>query len=182
MKSAITILLLSFLFGCATAYQKNGLMGGFTTTQLDENIFTVTFKGNAYTARDKANDYALLRSAEVTLENGFTYFTIVDAKQYAKTGSYTTPTRTTTNVNASTYGTVNLTGNNAIYNANTHGTATTTTSGGQTYKFSKPRTSNTIVCFNNKPEGFAYNAKFLSKSLKEKYDIEPVPYKPIKQD
>ena len=177
MKSAITFFLLLTLLGCATAYQKDGLMGGFSTTQIDENVFTVTFKGNAYTARDKANDYALLRSAEVALENGFTYFTIVDAKEYAKTGSYTSPTLTTTNVNASTYGTVNVTGNSAIYNGNTSGTATTTSSGGQTYNFSKPRTANTIVCFKNKPEGFVYNAKFLAKSLKEKYGIEPVPNK-----
>lgn len=173
MRFTILLFLFLALLGCATAYQKDGFTGGFSTTQLDTHIFTVTFKGNAYTPRDKANDYALLRSAEVALENGFTYFTIVDAKQYNKTGSYTTSTRSKTNLSTSTSGSVNVIGNNAIYNSNTQGVATTTTSGGQTYNFSKPRTSNTIVCFKNKPDGFAYNATFLSKSLKEKYGIEP---------
>ena len=83
-------------------------------------------------ARDKANDLALLRNTQGALENGFIYFTIVDANEYAQTGSYPSPNRTTTNVNASTYGTVNMTGNitvnNAIYNDNINETKTTPSS------------------------------------------------------
>ena len=171
MKIIVAVSILLVLVGCATAYKPLGLSGGFSETQLDTNIFTITFKGNGYTDREKANDYALLRSAELALEKGFSYFVIVDAQQYSKTSTYTTPTTATTNVNANTYGSSFSYGNNTTYNANTYGTATTTLSGGQTYNFTKPRTSNTIVCFNNKPQGFSYNAKFLVKSLKEKYGI-----------
>lgn len=176
MKYTLSIILIFTLLGCATSYQKDGFSGGFSTTQLNENIFTVTFKGNEYTARDKANDFALLRSAEVALENGFSYFTIVDAKEYAQTGSYTSPITTTTNVNESSYGSVNKKGKKKVYNDNSSAVTTTTTTGGQTHHYVKPRTANTIACFKDKPEGFSYNAKFLSKSLRAKHELDPTPY------
>jgi len=175
MRIIVTLSIILLLGGCATAYQPQGMMGGSSETQLDTNVFTVTFNGNGYTGRDKANDYALLRSAELVLEHGFKYFVIVDAQQYSKNSTYTTPTTATTNVNANTYGSAYSYGNNTTYNANTYGTAITTVSGGQTYNISKPRTSNTIVCFTEKPEGFAYNAEFLAESLKQKYGVQDAP-------
>ena len=172
MRIVATLSLILLLGGCATNYQSQGMFGGFSETQLDTNVFTVTFKGNGYTGRDKANDFALLRSAELALEHGFKYFVIVDAQQYSKNSTYTTPTTATTNVNANTYGSAYSYGNNTTYNASRYGTATTTVSGGQTYNIYKPRTSNTIVCFTEKPQGFAYNAEFLAKSLKQKHEIQ----------
>ncbi|WP_163140498.1 hypothetical protein [Arhodomonas sp. KWT] len=177
MRIIPTLSLIILLGGCATAYQPQGMTGGFSETQLDTNVFTVVFKGNAFTDRDKANDFAMLRSAELALEHGFKYFLIVDAQQYSKNSTYRTPTTVTTNVNANTYGAAYSYGNSTTYNASTYGTATTTVSGGQTYNISKPRTSNTIVCFTEKPQGFAYNAGFLVKSLKQKYDIQDAPNK-----
>jgi len=177
MRIIVTLSIILALGGCATAYQPQGMTGGFSETQLDTNVFTVTFKGNGHTGRDKANDYALLRSAELALEHGYKYFVIVDAQQYSKNSTYTTPTTATTNVNANTYGSAYSYGNNTTYNANTYGTATTTVSGGQTYNISKPRTSNTIVCFTEKPEGFAYNAQFIAASLKQKHGIQDAPNK-----
>jgi len=175
MRFITALSLILFLSGCATAYQPQGMTGGFSETQLDTNVFTVTFKGNGFTGRDRANDFTLLRSAELTLEHGFKYFVIIDAQQYSKNSTYTTPTTATTNLHANTYGSAYSYGNNTTYNANTYGTATTNISGGQTYNISKPRTSNTIVCFTEKPQGFAYNAEFLEKSLKEKYGMQDAP-------
>ncbi|MDP3290752.1 MAG: hypothetical protein Q8M43_01845 [Sulfuricurvum sp.] len=177
MRVIAILLVILFLGGCATAYQPQSFSGGFSETQLDTNVFTITFKGNGYTGRDKANDFALLRSAELALEHGFKYFAIVDAQQYSKNSTYTTPTTATTNVNANTYGSAYSYGNNTTYNGNTYGTATTTVSGGETYNISKPRTSNTIVCFVEKPQSFTYNAEFLVKSLKQKYRIDNTPNK-----
>ncbi len=171
MKLHVLLIAAVTLAGCATAYQPQGATGGFSESQLDENVFQVTFKGNGYTDRDRANDFALLRSAEIALEKGYKYFVIVDAQQYSKNSSYTTPTTATTNVNANTYGSAYGYGNSVNYSGNTYGTATTTYSGGQTFHISKPRTTNTIVCFKEKPEGFSYNAEFLAKSLKEKYEL-----------
>ena len=171
MKLHVLLIAAMALAGCATTYQPQGATGGFSEAQLDENVFQVTFKGNGYTDRDRANDFALLRSAEIALEKGYKYFIIVDAQQYSKNSSFTTPTTATTNINANTHGSAYGSGNSVNYSGNTYGTATTTYSGGQTFHISKPRATNTIVCFKEKPEGFSYNAEFLAKSLKEKYGL-----------
>ncbi len=165
-------LIVAVLGGCATAYQPQGITGGFSSTQLDSNVFQVTFTGNGYTARGRANDFALLRSAELALENGYKYFIIVDAQQYSDNSTYTTPTTATTNINTNTSGSAYTYGSNTSYYGNTTGTATTTVTGGQTYIVSKPRASNMIVCFTEKPKGFSYNAEFIAKNLKEKYEIK----------
>ena len=47
MSSHLTpALCVAVLAGCATAYQPEGLTGGFDETQLDRNVFRVSFKGN----------------------------------------------------------------------------------------------------------------------------------------
>lgn len=153
----MSIAVVVLLTGCATAYQPQGATGGFSSSQLDENVFQVSFKGNGYTDRDKANDYALLRSAEIALEKGYSYFIIVDAQQYAKNSTYTTPVTATTNISSNAYG--------SSY------TAKTTFSGGEAYNISRPRATNTIICFKDKPNVFSYRAEFVVKSLKEKYGL-----------
>ncbi|WP_394497045.1 CC0125/CC1285 family lipoprotein [Shewanella sp. ENK2] len=174
MKFLPILLVSSILFsGCATTYQSNGFSGGYSETQLDDNVFKVAFRSNGNTSKERVADFTLLRSAELTMQGGYKYFVIVDANSYTSNSTYTTPTIATTNANTSTYGNANIYGNNATYNANTYGTATTTVSGGQTYNISKPSSSNTIVCFNEKPTtGFSYNAEFIFKSITKKYDIE----------
>lgn len=161
-KLSIFIAIAIVLSGCATTYQRQGFTGGFSETQLGENVFQVSFKGNAYTSRERAADFNLLRSAEVALENGFNHFIIVDSDKYSKTGAYTTPT------------TSHTTGSAYVYGNYAHGSATTRTTGGQTYFYSKPRTVNTIVCFRDKPEigGVVYDAAFIARSIKNKYQIK----------
>lgn len=159
---------------CATPYQKTGFRGGFSETQLAENIFQVNFRGNGFTDTERATDFTLLRSAELALDHGFRYFVIVDSKSTQDLSSYTTPTQTQTTVNANTTGTYSNIGNFGTLNARTYGTATTKTSGGQTYLIRKPHTSNTIICFPNKPDNnqFVYDARYLMKSIKDKYKLE----------
>ncbi len=159
--------LLPFLFvsallvGCATAYQREGFSGGYTETQLGENIFQVSFRGNGYTRGERASDFALLRSAEVATENGFRYFIVVESGKDSSLSTYTTPTQSYTTGSAYGYG-------NTAY-----GSATTTTYGGQTYIIRKPSATNTIVCFKEKPDvaGLVFDAEFVKKSLKQKYGI-----------
>jgi len=81
---ALLFSLLSMLItGCvATAYQPTGSSGGYSHTQLDENIYHVYFKGNEYTSSERASDFALLRCAEITLESGMNYFRIIDEERY----------------------------------------------------------------------------------------------------
>ena len=149
------------LSGCATPYQRVGFTGGYSETQLGDNIFQVSFRGNGYTSRDRASDFALLRSAELALEHGFRYFVIIESKQGAKIETYTTPSTSYTTGSAYGYG-------NYAY-----GSATTTTYGGQTYFISKPRATNTILCFKERPEinGLVFDAEFVTKSIKKKYGM-----------
>ncbi|UYG05742.1 hypothetical protein OCT51_10405 [Halomonas sp. LR3S48] len=149
------------IVGCATPYQSRGLAGGFSETQLDENVFQVSFRGNTYTSSQRAADFTLLRSAELAIENGYRYFVIVDAERYSQTGAYTTPT--TSHTTGSVYGSGHY----------AYGSATTTTTGGQTYFYSKPRSSNTIIMFREQPEldGLVYDAEFVARSIREKHGI-----------
>lgn len=140
------------LWGCATPYQNTSVMGGFDEVQYSKNTWKVTFKGNAYTGKDTVADYCLLRCAEICLENGYKYFSLISNKEYTKNSTYSTPA----------YSTTNLIGN----------TAYTNTYGGQTYNYSKPRASNEIICFEEKPNGHSYDADFIIKSIKAKYEIE----------
>lgn len=81
MKLAL-IGLMIFMVGCSmpTPYQKGNLMGGYSDFPLSENSFQVSFIGNGFIGHGVALEYTLLRSAEVTLENGFKYFVLIDSK------------------------------------------------------------------------------------------------------
>jgi hypothetical protein len=151
------------LAACATSYQPQSFSGGFTETQLDKNVFRVSFRGNGYTDADRAEEMALLRSAELTLKNGFTHFVIIDGKSRASYGTYTTPAQSTTTSSATAFG-------NSAY-----GQATTTTTGGQSFVITRPSTTNTIVLFQGKPsvDGLVYDAQFVYNSLGQKYGVLP---------
>ena len=74
MKKLLTILLVAIIMqGCATTYQSNGYTGGYSETQLDENVFKVSFRGNGFTRKDRTEDFTLLRSAELAIKNGYNY-------------------------------------------------------------------------------------------------------------
>ncbi len=161
---ALVIAAVLFLTGCATPYQSKGFTGGFDETQLSPEVYRVSFQGNAYVAAETVADYVMLRCAELTVESGFQYFVVVDTKDTSRSGAYTTPKSSQTTANATAYG-------NA-YSTNVQGTATTTTYGGQTYFFAFPSETNTILMLHEKPqEGFAYDAQFLVRSLRQKYKI-----------
>jgi len=162
-KLIVTVIAAAMMFsGCATAYQKTGFSGGFSETQLGENIFQVSFKGNAFTSRERASDFNLLRSAEVALEKGFNYFIIVNSEKYTTTYSRTTPI--TSHTTGSVYGTGN----------NIYGSVTTTTTGGQTYYYSSPVSTNKCVGFKEKPSTgrLVYKAAFIIESIKRKYGLK----------
>lgn len=161
MRIITCLCLVATLSACATAYQREGLSGGFSETQLDENVWRVTFEGNGYTREQRAEDFALLRSAELTLEKGYTHFGLAGSRSSTETGAFTTPS--TSYTTGSAYGSGNY----------AYGSATTRTYGGQTYFISKPSTKNTVVMFKGKPDvqGMVYDAKFICQSIGPKYGI-----------
>lgn len=156
MATLLPFLLVTVLVaGCATPYQRQGFfIAGYSETQLAENIFQVSFHGNQNTGRERALDFALLRSAEVTTENGFRYFIVVESVK----DSSTTPGHSYT-----MYG----------YGNTANGSARTSTYGGQTFVIQEPSMTNTILCFKEKPDvvGLIFEAEFVKKSLKQKYGI-----------
>jgi len=174
LKRISLAMLLIIPAGCATDYKSESFRGGYSEVRLDENVFTVRFAGNAYTSPEKAADFCLLRCAELARANGYSYFIVIDSSHYIKQSTVTTPATAYTTGSGNTFGTATAYGNQATYMGTTYGQSTTTTYGGQTYVLSKPRPSNTIVCFKEKPTGgaFAYSATFLVNSLKGKYGIE----------
>jgi hypothetical protein len=60
----------------------------------------VAFRGNGYTRPDRVIDFALLRAAELTLQNGARHFVVLnggrDSSQQLVGGGYTTGTMTPT--------------------------------------------------------------------------------------
>jgi O-acetylhomoserine/O-acetylserine sulfhydrylase-like pyridoxal-dependent enzyme len=145
--------------GCYTPYQSKGYTGGYDEVQLAENVFRVSFEGNGYTRMDRATNLCLLRCAELTLTNGFKYFSVVTGDNSVSNSTFTTPGSSITT------GTYNQSGSTGTVNA------VTTNYGGQTHNISKPSSSNTIVCYKVKPSGFVYEAQFIYKSLGLKYGL-----------
>jgi hypothetical protein len=149
------------LAACATPYQPTGLMGGYSETQLGENVFRVSFSGNGNTEPERAEDFALLRSAEVALEHGFTHFIVIAEKDQSQYETVKRPTQSVSNQTSTASG------------SSVRTTTTTRTSGGQTYVIRRPGTVNMIACFRGKPDGpgLVFDAQFLVNSLSEKYEI-----------
>ena len=146
--------------GCATSYQSNSLTGGYSETQLAPDVFRISFRGNGYTTPERAQDYALLRASELTLEKGFTCLALVDEK------SSTTTQGITTAGSAQTTGTAYQYGNSVSYP-------------GQTITIRRPTSGVMVRCFKTKPEDiFTFDAAFLQNSLREKYKIKPAATKP----
>lgn len=74
MKKLICLLILVMLVsGCATGYGGQGFKGGYTDVKIQDDIFKISFKGNAFLDSSRCQDYTMLRAAEVALENGYKY-------------------------------------------------------------------------------------------------------------
>jgi hypothetical protein len=153
--------LTALLFGCATAYKPHGMSGGFTETQLDTNVWRVSFRGNEYTKGERAEDFALLRSAELALANGFTHFAFSSSRTSTEVSSYTAPLIATTS------------GSSNVYGNRISGSSTTEFSGGNTTFISRPTANNVVVMFKERPNigAMVYDAIFICNSLGKKYEV-----------
>ena len=67
-----------------TPYQKAGSgsdKAGYEEVQLGDNVFEVSFSGEAGGRKGEVMDLALLRCAELTLERGYRFFVVSDSHQ-----------------------------------------------------------------------------------------------------
>jgi hypothetical protein len=151
----------TMLTSCATQYTSRGFTGGYSDTQLAPDAFRITFSGNGFTSSERTQDFAILRAADLTLSHGFRYFGIVNSVSGGNTSSITLPGQSYTTAQATRYG-------NTAY-----GTATTTYMPPTNIPIFKPNTGMLIRCFAERPpDGYVFDAQFLSHSLRTKYGIK----------
>jgi len=78
-----------------TPYQPNipgqATSGGYSQTQIESNRWRVTFSGNSVTSRDTVEGYLLFRAAELTVQQGFDWFTIMDRHTDRDARTYVEP-------------------------------------------------------------------------------------------
>lgn len=81
------------LAACATStpYQPADKPGGygFSEQRIEANSYRITFRGNSMTTRETVENSLLYRAAELTLQNGYDYFIVVENETEAKK-SYST--------------------------------------------------------------------------------------------
>jgi hypothetical protein len=165
------------LSGCATSYHSIGLTGGYTDTQLAPDVFRVVFRGNGYTAPERAQDFALLRASELTLQRGCICFAIIDEHNSTSISTWTTPGHTDTIAYGTgySYGNIYLNPYGGRYSgtSSAYVKASTTYTPPETYVFYKPETGLLVRAFQTKPDGiFTFDAAFLERSLKQTYRIK----------
>lgn len=150
-----------FLAGCTTSYQEVGFSGGYDELKIADNLYKVSFSGNGYTSGKRVEDFAMLRSAELTIQNGFKYFIFLDGETEYMSQTQVSPVYTDTNATINTYG------NSAQLNARS------TTHGGNVNTITKAKRENTVMMFNERPDGIlVYEAKSIWEQLSQRYDIK----------
>lgn len=131
-----------FLTGCSTGYHSSGwFTGGYSDFKTTSDTFVVTFKGNGYTSSDKVYQYALKRASEITIKNGYKYFSVISTADQTRSYAYT-DTFSHVNGSASAYKYSNFS------NAQISGYGSSSTYSGQVIK---PGLSIAIKCFKRKP-------------------------------
>lgn len=95
---AAVVALAAGLVACATAtpYQPNipgqHATGGYSEVLVEPDRWRVTFAGNTLTSRETVETYLLYRSAELTLQQGYDWFSAVDRSTLRSSYSYVDPT------------------------------------------------------------------------------------------
>jgi hypothetical protein len=79
---SICLLALSACATTSTPYQPDTtsqrVLGGYSEQRLGDNRFKVGFHGNALTSRERVEGYMLYRAAELTVQNGYDWFRVVN--------------------------------------------------------------------------------------------------------
>ena len=81
---AVSMALAAGLAACTTAtpYQPNipgqATSGGYSEIRVEPDRWRVSFQGNTLTSRETVEAYLLFRSAELTVQQGYDWFEMVD--------------------------------------------------------------------------------------------------------
>jgi hypothetical protein len=80
MKRVLLIGVALVLAGCATGYQTMGFTGGFEEIKLSQDTYRISVSGNGFTSRSRAENIALLRAAELTIQDGYERFAVLGGR------------------------------------------------------------------------------------------------------
>lgn len=148
MKNIFMLMIISLLCNaCATPYKaaSKPTSNGYFDTILQTGVYDITFNANGETEFKQAQDFALLRAAEVCLENGYRSFAVINS-----TDNSQTETDVVTNTNA--------------YNSNY------SFSYSYTISETKPKVSIMVQCSPNM--NLFFNAESIRANLRKKYNIK----------
>lgn len=153
LKRIILSIIVLGIAGCNSGkYQSYNSGVGYVTKPLTNDTYHVTYTGTNSTKIEKVNDFALLRSAELTLEKGYKYFVITEATNNAISVK-----------NSRSASAANLTG--------THSGPPKQPGSDQSMYSLKAKSELTIELHNEKPEGISYDAYMVERGLKTEYEI-----------
>lgn len=86
---ALAVIAAAGLAACATStpYQPAATGGGygFSEQRIEENRYRITFRGNSLTTRETVENSLLYRAAELTVQNGYDYFVVVENETETQT-------------------------------------------------------------------------------------------------
>ena len=128
--------------------------GGFTETEVQPGLFLVRFIGNSSTTPDRSADYALLRGADICLQRGKNYLHVGDLDTRYRQSGYFAGTTSTTVIPTGT--------------ADAPPIVTTHTSS-PTFLYS-PSSGIAVSC-TEKSEAGAWDAQFLARAIRTKYEL-----------
>jgi len=95
--AAVVLALAGVLAGCVTPtpYQPNipgqQTSGGYSEIRVEPNRWRVMFAGNSVTSRETVESYLLFRAAELTTQQGYDWFAMVDRRTENKGYTYIEP-------------------------------------------------------------------------------------------
>ena len=82
------VCVIALLSGCGTPY---GMIGRSSEVQLDPDSYRVSFSPYGYISWDLAYKLALLRCAELTIQNGYRYFGVLSIDNYSSVSGFPLP-------------------------------------------------------------------------------------------
>lgn len=163
------LLLLVALAACATSYTEDSFLsmrGGYKEEKIGKNTFVITTSGNGFTSLVRARNISVVRAAELTLENGFDRFIVLDSEGRLLTTTLVSPTTSSTQISG-------VTSSNALRNSTNssfRATAETTTSGGDVSTIEKPKYTVVVEFIEDQDPRYA-NATEASEML---FELGPV--------
>ena len=95
--AAVAVIVAAGLSACATPtpYQPrppgSSYSGGYSEQRLEGDRWRVTFAGNSLTSRETVESYLLFRAAELSIQQGYDGFTIVDRATDRHSRTYVEP-------------------------------------------------------------------------------------------